>query len=124
VLCDADAIHVVLENLLDNARKYGGASIELIEEQHAGRWRLSVKDGGQGFEVADAERLFEPFERGGGTGVAHGSGLGLFIARQLMRRMGGDLRATSPGRGAGATFTLELPISNQPAVASTEVAHG
>lgn len=123
VMCDADAMHVVLENLLDNARKYGGASVEINEAIRAGRWSLAVADKGQGFEPADAERLFEPFERGGGTGVAHGSGLGLFIARQLMRRMGGDLRATSPGRGAGATFTLELPVV-APNVARTEVAHG
>jgi signal transduction histidine kinase len=124
VMCDADAIHVVLENLLDNARKYGGASVELVEEQKSGRWSLSVKDHGQGFDPKDVERLFEPFERGGGTGVAHGSGLGLFIARQLMHRMGGDLAATSPGRGAGATFTLELPIASNTGVTQTEVAHG
>lgn len=124
VLCDVDAMHVVLENLLDNARKYGGSAVELIEAQHSGRWSLSVKDHGQGFDQADVERLFEPFERGGGAGVAHGSGLGLFIARQLMRRMGGDLRAKSDGRGTGATFTLELPLAPNAAAARSEVAHG
>jgi signal transduction histidine kinase len=122
--CDPDAIHVVLENLLDNARKYGGGAVELVESQLGTRWRLEVKDKGQGFAPGDTERLFEPFERGGGTGVAHGSGLGLFIARQLMRRMDGDLRASSGGPGTGATFVLELPLSSLDPATQTEVAHG
>ena len=123
IRCDPDALHVVVENLLDNARKYGGGSVELFEYFVGTRWRLSVKDSGQGFEMSDVERLFEPFERGGGAGVAHGSGLGLFIARQLMRRMGGELKASSPGPGQGAIFTLELEGSMLP-LAQPEVVHG
>jgi signal transduction histidine kinase len=121
--CDPEAIHVVLENLLDNARKYGGGSVELSEALVGPCWRLSVRDQGQGFEHSDVERLFEPFERGGGTGVAHGSGLGLFIARQLMRRMGGELYARSDGPGTGATFTMELPRVPAEAIQG-EVVHG
>jgi signal transduction histidine kinase len=120
---DRDALHVVVENLLDNARKYGGGTVELVESFSGTRWRLAVKDSGRGFEMGEVERLFEPFERGGGAGVAHGSGLGLFIARQLMRRMGGELRASSPGPGKGATFTLELEGSLLSAP-QPEVAHG
>jgi signal transduction histidine kinase len=123
IRCDPDAVHVVVENLLDNARKYGGGSVELVESLAGTRWKLAVKDLGQGFAMSDVERLFEPFERGGGPGVAHGSGLGLFIARQLMRRMGGELRATSAGPGHGATFTLELEGAPRPAP-QPEVAHG
>jgi signal transduction histidine kinase len=123
IRCDPDALHVVVENLLDNARKYGGGSVELTESIAGTRWRLAVKDAGKGFKTADVERLFEPFERGGGAGVAHGSGLGLFIARQLMRRMGGDLRATSPGPEKGATFTLELEGTALP-VPQPEIVHG
>ncbi len=124
IRCDPDAFQVVFENLLDNARKYGGDKVELIESVEAETWRLKVADHGQGFDPARTERLFEPFERGGGAGVAHGSGLGLFIARQLMRRMGGELRATSDGVGRGATFTMEMPVSQSSATPSTEVAHG
>ena len=64
-----------------------------------------------GFDPKDAERLFEPFERGGGKGVAHGSGLGLFISRQLARRMHGELTAKSAGPGQGSVFVLELPLA-------------
>ena len=111
VSCDRDAVRVVLENLLDNARKYGGGRVDLVGTARGSRWRLEVRDSGQGFPPEDAERLFEPFERGGGTGVAHGSGLGLFISRQLARRMHGELTAKSAGPGQGSVFALELPIA-------------
>lgn len=124
VRCDPDAVRVVMENLLDNARKYGGGKVELVEGVHGARWRIEVRDRGQGFDPSERERLFEPFERGGGTGVAHGSGLGLHIARQLARQMGGDLTASSDGKGKGSVFVLALPISTQQTSAATEVAHG
>lgn len=113
VSCDRDAVRVVLENLLDNARKYGGGNVELVASSKGARWRLEVRDRGQGFDPKDAERLFEPFERGGGKGVAHGSGLGLYISRQLARRMHGELTATSGGPGQGAVFALELPLARE-----------
>ncbi len=111
VSCDRDAVRVVLENLLDNARKYGGGRVDIVGLSKGARWRLEVRDSGQGFDPKDAERLFEPFERGGGKGVAHGSGLGLFISRQLARRMHGELTAKSAGPGQGSVFVLELPLA-------------
>lgn len=113
VSCDKDAVRVVLENLLDNARKYGGGRVDLVGQSKGPRWRLEIRDTGQGFPPEDAERLFEPFERGGGQGVAHGSGLGLFISRQLARRMHGELTAKSEGPGLGSVFALELPLARE-----------
>lgn len=113
VSCDRDAVRVVLENLLDNARKYGGGRVDLVGQAKGARWRLEIRDSGQGFPPEDAERLFEPFERGGSTGVAHGSGLGLFISRQLARRMHGELTAKSAGPGQGSVFALELPLARE-----------
>lgn len=110
VRADPDAVHVVIENLLDNGLKYGNGNLTLVEAVAGNRWQLVVSDNGQGFSPSEAERLFEPFERGGGAGVSHGSGLGLYIARKLSRAMGGDLRASSEGHGRGAAFTFELPI--------------
>ncbi|MFT3837309.1 MAG: HAMP domain-containing sensor histidine kinase [Myxococcaceae bacterium] len=111
VWADRDAFRVVLENLLDNARKYGGGKVELSGEADATRWRLKVRDFGQGFEPGVAERLFDPFARQRGGTVQHGSGLGLTLSRQLARQMGGELSATSDGPGKGATFVLELKIA-------------
>jgi signal transduction histidine kinase len=112
VLVDRDAFRVVLENLLDNARKYGGGSVRMREvvDNTRARWRLSVEDDGIGFDPKDKEILFDPFERTEGAGAAHGSGLGLYISRQLARNMGGDLVAESAGKGKGSTFTFEVPL--------------
>ena len=111
VWADRDAFRVVLENLLDNARKYGGGKVELSGEADATRWRLKVRDYGQGFEPAVAERLFDPFARQRGGSVEHGSGLGLTLSRQLARQMGGELSAQSEGPGKGSTFVFELKIA-------------
>jgi signal transduction histidine kinase len=111
VLADRDAFRVVLENLLDNARKYGGGRVVLEESTSGARWRLSVTDQGVGFAPSEAQRLFEPFERDAAGATTHGSGLGLSISRQLVRDMGGELSADSPGPGGGATFRIELSLA-------------
>ena len=123
VQCDPDAVRVVLENVLDNARKYGGGKVTLSERSNDGRWRLEVSDSGQGFEPSHAERLFEPFEREDGAGTAHGSGLGLYISRQLALKMRGNLTASSPGKGQGARFVLDLPLGKPPHHAHQKVVH-
>jgi signal transduction histidine kinase len=117
VHADSDMLRIVLENLVDNGLKYGGAQplVQLrvtATEQVA---VIAVSDGGLGFDRATAERLFVPFRRGlpGGHGVNHGTGLGLAIARDLCRRMGGELRAHSDGPGRGSTFTVTLPLAPQ-----------
>jgi signal transduction histidine kinase len=108
VWADRDAFRVILENLLDNARKYGAGKTHITAKADGTRWTVHVRDEGQGFEPAEAELIFDPFAARPKNGVTHGSGLGLSISRQLARAMGGDLRAESPGPGKGSTFTLEL----------------
>ena len=109
---DADRIQQVLVNLLDNAVKYGGGSPVTVRVDPAdGVVRLSVQDEGPGLSPAEQARVFEKFYRAGPqltrTG---GTGLGLYISRELARRMGGRLDVRSEA-GAGATFILELPRS-------------
>lgn len=112
VQVDADAFRVILENLLDNARKYGGDSVTLSSAVVGDKWRLSVADRGIGFDPREAEDLFDPFSRHVKRGVmTHGSGLGLYLSRQLARDMRGDLRASSDGPGRGSTFVLEVAIA-------------
>ena len=126
VLADRDGLRVILENLLDNAHKYGGGSVRLAAGVDQGRWRLDISDEGRGFPPESAEKLFDLHNRGSGEGVTHGAGLGLAIARQLARRMGGDIRAHSPGPGKGAVFSVTLmlaPQSTQP-LGSEGAAHG
>jgi signal transduction histidine kinase len=113
VLVDADGLRVALENLVDNAVKYGGDDPGVVVDtgREGGRVRIQVRDRGVGFEPADAEGLFVPFHRAmrHGASTRHGTGLGLSIARELTRRMGGDLSAESDGPGTGSRFTIWLP---------------
>src|SRR4051812_16658942 len=111
VLADRDGLRVILENLLDNAHKYGGGSVKLAAGVSDGRWRLDISDQGRGFAPEIAEKLFDPHNRGSGDGMTHGAGLGLAIARQLARRMGGDIVAHSAGPGHGAVFTVTLGVA-------------
>ncbi len=112
---DSDMLRIVLENLVDNGLKYGGAEplVSLRVEALADTVTIAVSDGGVGFDQQTATQLFVPFRRGlpDGHGVNHGTGLGLAIARDLSRRMGGDLTAHSDGPDRGATFTVTLPLA-------------
>jgi len=122
VLADRDGLRVILENLLDNAHKYGGGSVKIAAGVADGRWRLDISDRGRGSPPEIAERLFDPHNRGSGDGMTHGAGLGLAIARQLARRMGGDIVAHSAGPGQGAVFTVTLGLA--PKVPPGGAAHG
>jgi signal transduction histidine kinase len=113
VLADSDAFRVILENLLDNARKYGGGRTTLEAEVTGAEWRLSVRDQGPGFSKLDAEHLFDPFNRTKHEGVTHGSGLGLYLSQQLAQRMKGRLTAHSDGPGQGAVFQVALAVSQE-----------
>lgn len=97
-----------LQNLLDNAGRYG-RDVELVIEDAADRLILYVRDRGPGIPQDQLERVFEPFyrletSRNAGTG---GTGLGLSIARNLAQSMGGELTLRNrPGGGLEAALTL------------------
>jgi two-component system phosphate regulon sensor histidine kinase PhoR len=108
---DADRIQQVLVNLVDNAFKHGGPGPIVVRvESGNGAVRVSVSDRGPGIERGEQQRIFEKFYRAGPqlTREAGGTGLGLYISRELVRRMGGRLTVTSEP-GAGATFVFDLP---------------
>jgi PAS domain S-box-containing protein len=107
---DADRIQQVIVNLLDNAVKYGGSPVRVRVESVDGHVRISVADSGPGITLADQERIFEKFYRADPqhARAPSGTGLGLYISRELVRRMGGRLDVSSQP-GSGATFVVELP---------------
>jgi signal transduction histidine kinase len=71
---------------------------------------LTIADGGEGVSDADRARLFTRFERGGEAAPDGGSGLGLYVSRELCRAMGGDLVLEPRSAGdIGAAFTISLP---------------
>ncbi len=114
VAADADGLRQVLVNLVENGVKYSpnGGRVELDLEQLDGRVRFAVRDRGLGIPASEQERIFEKFFRldpNLSRGIG-GTGLGLYISRELLRRMGGRIRVESePGRGS--TFSFELPLA-------------
>jgi len=108
---DRDRIQQVLVNLIDNAVKYGGEGAVTIRIEAAnGSVRISVADSGPGIALADQKRIFDKFYRADPQlkSSPHGTGLGLYISRELVNRMAGRLEVASEP-AAGATFVVELP---------------
>jgi signal transduction histidine kinase len=107
---DRGRVGQVLVNLLSNAIKFGaGKPIEVTLAQVGPTARLQVRDHGSGIAAADRDRIFERFERAVSLRHYGGFGVGLWVAREIVLAHGGALTmASSPG--AGATFTVELPV--------------
>jgi PAS domain S-box-containing protein len=107
---DPSRLQQVLVNLLDNAVKYGDMPITLRVEGRDAGVRISVEDAGPGIKPAEHERIFDKFYRSDPqlTRAPGGTGLGLYISRELVQRMGGRLGVRS-APGAGATFVVDLP---------------
>ena len=122
VLADPDKLRQVLINVLDNAVKYSpdGGRIEVAVEERDSGLRVSVRDEGLGIAHAERKRIFGKFYRVDpnlARGVG-GTGLGLYIARELVRLMGGRIEVESI-EGAGSTFFIDLPLA-LPAARSVE----
>jgi two-component system phosphate regulon sensor histidine kinase PhoR len=113
VKTDRDALEQILLNLIDNACKYAGEGGELtvvVTPRPTGSAEVRVADRGPGVPAEHRERIFEKFHRVDDALTAEktGAGLGLSIARQLARGLGGEL-SFKPREGRGAEFILELP---------------
>jgi len=113
VAADSDKLRQVLVNLVENAVKYSDeGSIEVTLTPDDGRVRFSIRDEGLGISPEDQPRIFEKFHRldpemRRGVG---GTGLGLYICRELVEQMHGRIWVESEP-GAGSTFTFELPVA-------------
>jgi signal transduction histidine kinase len=107
ILTDGDRVLQIISNLLSNAFRWtpDGGRVDLLLEQENGTVSVAVADTGPGISPADRERVFRPFWSLDGTG---GTGLGLPIARELARALGGKLELESTP-GAGTRFELQLP---------------
>jgi two-component system phosphate regulon sensor histidine kinase PhoR len=112
IMCDDNKLRQVLVNLLDNAIKYSpdGGKVEIRIDQNAGRCGIVVSDEGLGIPISEREKIFEKFYRldPQQTKGVGGSGLGLYICRELVERMDGQLSVESEP-GVGSRFTVSLP---------------
>jgi signal transduction histidine kinase len=109
---DRDRIEQVLVNLIDNAVKYSpdGGEVVVSTVPAAASVRVEVADQGMGIPPAEHEAVFEKFYRGDPQhrAVPGGTGLGLYICRELVQRMGGTIGVRSRPEG-GSTFWFQLP---------------
>jgi PAS domain S-box-containing protein len=120
---DKNRLEQVITNLMSNALKYGeGKPVDLTVEAGQ-RARLSVRDHGIGISPADQSRIFERFERATSTRNFGGIGLGLWIVKEIVAALDGDVRVESDV-GAGATFIVELPYAGPRAGAGAELPLG
>ena len=119
ILCDSEAIHQVMTNLLDNAIKYTPehgqitVSAVLVADASGGEMmEIGVRDSGQGIPSDDLPRLFERFYRvdKARSRALGGTGLGLAIVKHLVRSMGGDVRVDSVVN-EGSTFSFTVPVN-------------
>lgn len=116
---DPERLLQVLGNLLDNALRHvpSGGHVTVEAAMTDGDVAIRVRDDGEGIPPSHLELIFERFRRADPSRVASGdagSGLGLTIARAIVRAHGGTITAASEGPGTGATFTIRLPSARPP----------
>ena len=129
---DAARLRQVLLNLAGNAIKFtekGGVAVIVEPGEATGEVRFEVRDTGIGLKPEDQARIFRDFEQADGSSTRKygGTGLGLAISKRIVERMDGHI-AVESAPGAGATFTVTLPLAaalteeNQSAFAAPDLA--
>jgi light-regulated signal transduction histidine kinase (bacteriophytochrome) len=116
VAADATQLSQVFQNLIGNAIKYCRETPRVaISAQRAGaEWLFAVRDNGIGMDAADAERIFDIFQRAHAAAEYPGTGIGLAICKKTIERHGGRIWAESCV-GQGTTFKFTLPARQAPA---------
>lgn len=123
IIMDSGKIREVVTNLVDNAIKYTNEGFVKVSVQASSYGiRLTVSDSGVGINPNDLPFLFEKFSRGNDTAKTHveGTGLGLYVAKNLVEAHGGRIWIESAGVGKGSTFFVELPFHPPASLGSAE----
>jgi signal transduction histidine kinase len=116
IMLDEKRVREVVMNLIDNAIKYteqGFVKVELKKLDNT--VRFCVSDSGRGIDSDEMPMLFQKFSRAKGAQLMHteGTGLGLYIAKQIIEKHGGKIWAESEGRGKGSKFCIDFKIKNK-----------
>jgi K+-sensing histidine kinase KdpD len=107
VVCDREYVRRILDNLIDNAFKYGQPPVRIVVTGDSGHLGFSVLDSGRGVAAEDREKVFDRFKRLDSMN-GHGLGLGLSVVQGLVEAMGGDVRIEE-APGGGAAFRILFP---------------
>ncbi|MEN9880979.1 MAG: hypothetical protein RLZZ308_162 [Candidatus Parcubacteria bacterium] len=114
IQADTTKIRQVFLNLVDNSIKYtkeGYVKVTLVKQNNK-EVVFSVADSGIGISFDTKAKLFTKFSRGEGSVInSGGSGLGLYLAQEIVKAHNGQIHVTSEGVGKGATFSVVLPIA-------------
>jgi signal transduction histidine kinase len=116
VEADRSELETVFLNLLDNAVKYSGKTVEIavkLRRRQTGVVEVHVKDKGIGIPANEVKSIFKRFYRvaSGTPATPKGTGLGLYIVRSIVESHGGRIFVKSKGEGLGSTFIVRLPAS-------------
>ena len=106
-VCDREYVRRIVDNLIDNAFKYGRPPVRIEIEAKGASVLLSVLDAGRGIPEQDRDRVFDRFQRLD-TINGHGLGLGLSVVQGLVEAMGGEVRVEE-APGGGAAFLIRFP---------------
>jgi len=124
VYADEGKARQILQNLIDNSIKYTPQGKVTLTASASGAQHtalVSIVDTGIGMSQKTLGIIFDKFVRASNANTAnmYGTGLGLYIAKEMAEAMKGHVSASSWGEGHGSTFTLELPLAPQGAVPAT-----
>ena len=112
VIADKNRLLQIIENLVNNARKYAKSRIDVSLSQENGTVCLKIRDYGGGIPDKDMPFIFDKFYRGKNCGNEQGSGLGLYIVKYLAEKMGGSILLRNHTNGLEAV--VSLPIEHEP----------
>ena len=106
---DKDRAMEVVENLMENAFKYGdGRQIGISFQEEEGCQLVRIRNTGSAVNAEEMPRLFDSFYRGSNVGAKEGNGLGLYICREIMQKMEGEIFAQA--ENDGMSFFLVFPM--------------
>lgn len=122
ILADPVALQRAIQNLVDNALKYGGDWVRVSAAASAGGVEIRVADRGPGIPATERDRIFDPFFRGDRAikDQVHGTGLGLDLVKRIIEAHGGSVAVVSEP-GQGSEFVVRIPAA--PPELQNELAH-
>jgi len=110
---DQTKLKQVIANIIDNSIKYTiSGQILILLTEDSGVAKISIRDTGVGIDKTEISNLFSKFGRAKDANKVNvtGTGLGLYIAREIARAHGGDIKVASDGKGKGSTFEISIPL--------------
>lgn len=115
ITIDQEKIRQVIMNIIDNAIKYTSkGSVTVVVSKEDDNIKFCVSDTGMGVDPNDIPHLFQKFQRGTGTFLVHteGTGLGLYVAREMIEQHKGKIWVESEGKNRGSKFIFTIPINS------------